>query len=91
MVAEGKKQKVRIILDYVINHTSDQHKWFLASKSSKTSPYRNWYVWHDAKARQPAAQQLDLGIRRIGLEVRSHNQPVLLPLLLRGAAGLELE
>ena len=49
LVAEGKKQKVRIILDYVINHTSDQHKWFLASKSSKTSSYRNWYVWHDPK------------------------------------------
>ncbi len=54
LVAEGKKQKVRIILDYVINHTSDQHKWFLASKSSKTSPYRNWYIWHDPKpANQP--------------------------------------
>jgi len=49
LVAEGKKQRVRIILDYVINHTSDQHKWFLASKSSKTSPYRNWYIWHDPK------------------------------------------
>ncbi len=49
MVAEGKKQNVRIILDYVINHTSDQHKWFIASKSSKTSPYRNWYIWHDPK------------------------------------------
>ena len=49
MAAEGKKHGVRIILDYVINHTSDQHKWFLASKSSKTDPYRNWYVWHDAR------------------------------------------
>jgi alpha-glucosidase len=49
MVAEGKKHNVRIILDYVINHTSDQHKWFLASKSSKTSPYRNWYIWHDPR------------------------------------------
>jgi alpha-glucosidase len=50
LVAEGKKQKVRIILDYVINHTSDQHKWFIDSKSSKTSQHRNWYVWHDGKA-----------------------------------------
>jgi alpha-glucosidase len=49
MAAEGKKQKIRIIMDYVINHTSDQHKWFLASKSSKTSPYRNWYMWRDGK------------------------------------------
>ena len=35
MAAEGKKQNIRIILDYVINHTSDQHKWFLESKSSQ--------------------------------------------------------
>ncbi len=54
MAAESKKQNIRIIFDYVINHTSDQHKWFLASKSSKTSPYRNWYVWRDGKgANQP--------------------------------------
>ena len=49
MAAEGKKQNIRIIMDYVINHTSDQHKWFIASKSSKKSPYRNWYVWRDGK------------------------------------------
>lgn len=49
MAAEGKKQSIRIILDYVINHTSDKHKWFIASKSSKKSPYRNWYVWRDGK------------------------------------------
>jgi len=49
MAAEGKKQNIRIIMDYVINHTSDKHKWFIASKSSKKSPYRNWYVWRDGK------------------------------------------
>ena len=49
LVAEGKSHNVRIILDYVINHTSDQHKWFIASRSSKTSPYRNWYMWRDGK------------------------------------------
>jgi len=49
MAAEGKKQNIRIIMDYVINHTSDKHKWFIASESSKKSPYRNWYVWRDGK------------------------------------------
>jgi alpha-glucosidase len=49
LATEGKKHDVRIILDYVINHTSDQHKWFLASRSSKTSPYRNWYMWRDGR------------------------------------------
>ena len=36
-------------MDYVINHTSDQHKWFLDSRSSRNSAHRDWYVWHDPK------------------------------------------
>ena len=49
MVAEGKKQHVSIILDFVVNHSSDQHPWFLDSKSSKTAGHRDWYVWRDGK------------------------------------------
>ena len=49
MVAEGKKNGVRIIMDFVPNHTSDQHPWFLDSKSSRTSAHRDWYVWRDGK------------------------------------------
>jgi len=49
LAADAKKQNIRIIMDYVINHTSDQHKWFIDSKSSKTSPYRNWYIWRDGQ------------------------------------------
>ena len=49
MVAEGKKQNVKIILDFVPNHTSDQHPWFLDSKSSRTSAHRDWYIWRDGK------------------------------------------
>jgi alpha-glucosidase len=46
---EAKKRDIHIILDFVVNHTSDQHKWFLDSKSSKTSPYRDWYIWRGGK------------------------------------------
>src|SRR5277367_239460 len=49
MVKKGKQENIRIILDFVINHTSDQHKWFLDSKSSKTAAHRNWYIWRDGK------------------------------------------
>jgi alpha-glucosidase len=45
LASEGKKRGIHIILDFVMNHTSDQHKWFLDSKSSRTSAYRDWYVW----------------------------------------------
>ena len=49
MTSGARKDGIRIILDFVLNHTSDQHKWFLDSKSSRTSPYRDWYIWRDGK------------------------------------------
>ena len=49
MVAEGKKHHVSIILDFVVNHSSDQHPWFLDSKSSRTSAHRDWYIWRDGR------------------------------------------
>ncbi|MGA7218008.1 MAG: alpha-glucosidase [Candidatus Sulfotelmatobacter sp.] len=49
LASEAKKRNIHIILDFVVNHTSDQHKWFLDSKSSRTSKYRDWYIWRDGK------------------------------------------
>jgi alpha-glucosidase len=49
LASEAKKRGIHIILDFVVNHSSDQHKWFLDSKSSRTSAYRDWYVWRDGK------------------------------------------
>jgi alpha-glucosidase len=49
LVAEAAKRHIRVIMDMVMNHTSDQHKWFLESRSSRDNPYRDWYVWHDGK------------------------------------------
>lgn len=50
LAAEAKKRNIHIILDFVVNHTSDQHPWFLDSKSSRTSAHRDWYIWRDGKA-----------------------------------------
>ena len=47
---EAKKHDIRIIMDFVLNHTSSQHKWFLDSESSRTSAHRDWYIWRDGKA-----------------------------------------
>jgi len=44
--AHGKG--LRVILDFVPNHTSDQHPWFVESRSSRDNPKRDWYLWHDA-------------------------------------------
>ncbi len=49
MVAEAKGHHIRVIMDYVINHTSDQNAWFLESRSSRTNPKRDWYIWRDGK------------------------------------------
>jgi alpha-glucosidase len=49
LLAEAKKRNIRIIMDMVMNHTSDKHKWFEESESSKTNPKRDWYVWRDGK------------------------------------------
>jgi alpha-glucosidase len=49
LATEAKKRGIHIILDFVVNHTSDQHKWFLDSKSSRTSEHRDWYIWRDGK------------------------------------------
>ncbi len=47
LVAEAKKRDIKIIMDMVMNHTSDKHKWFIESESSKTNPKADWYVWND--------------------------------------------
>lgn len=49
LLKAAKQQGIRVIMDMVMNHTSDQHPWFLASRSSKTNPKRDWYIWRDGK------------------------------------------
>jgi alpha-glucosidase len=49
MEKDGQKHSVKIILDLVVNHTSDQHPWFVDSKSSKTANHRDWYIWRDGQ------------------------------------------
>jgi alpha-glucosidase len=49
LVAEAKKRNIRILMDLVLNHSSDKHPWFIESSSSKDNPKRNWYIWRDGK------------------------------------------
>jgi glycosidase len=49
LAMEAKNRNIRVILDFVVNHTSDQHKWFLDSKSSKNAEHRDWYIWKDGE------------------------------------------
>jgi alpha-glucosidase len=49
LMAEAKKRGIKVIMDLVMNHTSDKHPWFIESSSSKNNPKRDWYIWKDGK------------------------------------------
>ena len=49
VVQEAHDRKIKVILDWVPNHTSDQHPWFKASRSSRDNPKRDWYLWRDPR------------------------------------------
>ena len=47
LVRETHAHDIKLILDFVPNHSSDQHPWFIESRSSRDNPKRDWYIWHD--------------------------------------------
>ncbi|MFC4320581.1 glycoside hydrolase family 13 protein [Litchfieldia salsa] len=49
LLQEVHNRGMKLIVDLVINHTSDEHPWFIESRSSKDNPKRDWYIWRDAK------------------------------------------
>jgi alpha-glucosidase len=53
LVAEAHERGLRVLLDWVPNHSSDQHPWFVASRSSRDDPHRDWYLWVDGSPDQP--------------------------------------
>jgi oligo-1,6-glucosidase len=58
LISELKKRDMRLMMDLVVNHTSDQHAWFLESRSSKQSSKRDWYIWKPAKYDKDGNRQL---------------------------------
>ena len=49
LLARAHDLRLKVIIDWVPNHTSDQHPWFVASRSSRDDPKRDWYLWRDAR------------------------------------------
>ena len=49
LLEEVHKREMKLIIDLVVNHTSDEHPWFIESKSSKNNPKRDWYIWREGK------------------------------------------
>jgi trehalose synthase len=55
LVRTAKDRGMRVIVDLVVNHTSDRHPWFRSARASKSSPFRDYYVWRDEPSDQPDA------------------------------------
>lgn len=53
LIHEAKKRNIRIIMDLVLNHSSDEHRWFIEAKKSKDNPYHDYYVWRDGEEGTP--------------------------------------
>lgn len=49
LLAEAHRHHIRIVMDLVVNHTSDEHAWFIESRSSRKNPYRDYYIWKEPK------------------------------------------
>jgi len=47
LIKQADQRNIKIIMDLVVNHTSDEHKWFIESRKSKDNPYRDYYIWRD--------------------------------------------
>jgi len=57
MLAEAHKRNIKIVMDLVVNHTSDEHRWFQEAKKSKVNPYRDYYIWrppHPETGKEPS-------------------------------------
>ena len=53
LIREAEKRGITIIMDLVLNHCSDQHRWFLEAKKSKDSPYHDYFIWRDGDPQTP--------------------------------------
>jgi alpha-glucosidase len=85
LLSEVHRRGMKLIIDLVINHTSDEHPWFIESRSSKNNPKRDWYIWRDGQnGKEPnnwesifggSAWKLDEKTKQYFLHVFSARQP----------------
>ena len=87
LVAAAHASNLKIILDLVPNHTSDQHPWFIESRSSRDNPKRDWYLWREPRADGTApnnwmsefggsAWKYDAGTNNTIITPSSHSSPI---------------
>ena len=90
LVDEAHKRGIRVIADLVMNHTSDQHPWFQASRSDPDGPFGDFYVWSDDRRQVRRRADHLRRHREVELDLRPGARPVLLAPVLLPPAGPEL-
>src|ERR1700722_15983769 len=58
LIDQAHDKGIKVILDMIPNHTSDEHDWFRQSRQSKSDPYSNWYIWRDPKGHDKQGQPI---------------------------------
>ncbi len=69
ILKEAHKRDLHIIMDLVLSHSSDQHRWFRESLKSKDNPFHDWYIWRDPAPDGGFPEQLAGDFRRLGLGI----------------------
>ena len=86
LIAALHGRGMKLLLDLVPNHTSDRHPWFIESRSSRSSPKRDWYVWRDAAPDGSPPNDVRSVFGGSAWEWDENDRPVLLPRVPEGAA-----
>src|SRR5262249_39894393 len=68
LIEEAHRRGIRVICDMLMNHTSDQHPWFIESSSSRDNPKADWYVWSDDDTKYPGVAILFSGSEKSNWE-----------------------
>ena len=90
LLADVHARGMKLLLDYVPNHTSDQHPWFVESRSSRQSAKRDWYIWRDPAPGGGAPNNWRANFGGGAWELDERDRTVLLPRVSQRAAGSQL-
>ena len=89
LIEEAGKHKIRIIMDLVLNHSSDEHFWFQEARKSRENPYHDYYVWRDGEEGTPP-NDMKANFGGSGLGMGAGGKAVLFSSVFRETAGFEL-